>query len=61
MVEFRCITSLSDNWREIAMESLECTPVERVTLLEALATELAVVGVNRSNMSTPTAADADDQ
>ena len=34
---------------------------ERITLLEALATDEFPVGVNRSNATTPPAADADDQ
>lgn len=33
----------------------------KVTVLEALATEVAPVGPNMSNASTPAAADADDQ
>jgi hypothetical protein len=33
----------------------------RITVLEALASELVPTGPNMSNRSTPTAADADDQ
>ena len=34
---------------------------ERITVLEALAEPTQAVGISRSNASTPTAADADDQ
>ncbi len=34
---------------------------EKVTLLEALASDIAATGINDSNISTPTAGDADDQ
>jgi hypothetical protein len=34
---------------------------EIVTLLEALASDVAPTGVNMSNQTTPTAGDADDQ
>jgi hypothetical protein len=34
---------------------------EKITVLEALASELVPTGPNMSNRSTPTAADADDQ
>ncbi|MFO0781584.1 MAG: hypothetical protein U0524_01655 [Candidatus Saccharimonadales bacterium] len=33
----------------------------KITVLEALAEESTLTGVSRSNMSTPSAADADDQ
>ena len=34
---------------------------EKMTVLEALASDLVPTGPNLSNISTPTAADADDQ
>jgi hypothetical protein len=34
---------------------------EKMTLLEALASDVVPTGINMSNMSTPTAADASDQ
>jgi hypothetical protein len=37
------------------------TEPDTVTLLEALASEVVPTGVNMSNASTPTAAEADDQ
>ena len=36
-------------------------PQEYVSVLEALASDVAKTGPNMSNRSTPTAADADDQ
>ncbi|HVI60637.1 MAG TPA: hypothetical protein VM535_00600 [Candidatus Saccharimonadales bacterium] len=53
---------------EASMESSEfATPPEvaqgagRITVFEALAEETDMVGLSRSNMTTPPAADADDQ
>jgi hypothetical protein len=39
----------------------ETADYQKVTLLEALASEVVPTGINMSNQTTPSAADADDQ